>query len=161
MHQCYCSNVFFACNSSDQIYKKKQCIFCNSLNRIYEIVEYLIFKIPDDFSGFKLYLDMTASQNVKPWSIPWTSLSPQADPYPPSIPKRKWSRPIHKSGSPRADPYPNFDATSYIYYIQGICCVLLCSESPLRLDIHRAQDTFIFIAIPTAWSSATMSEVSW
>ena len=57
-----------------------------------------------------IYTYMDASQNA------------QADPYPEptglsiprSIPKPRWSRPIHTSGSPRADPYPNFDATSYI-----------------------------------------------
>ena len=45
---------------------------------------------------------------------PIHTLNPQADPYPRSIPKRRWSRPFHTSGSPRADPYPNFDATPYI-----------------------------------------------
>ena len=35
---------------------------------------------------------------------PIHTLNPQADPYPRSIPKPKWSRPIHTSGSPRADP---------------------------------------------------------
>jgi len=40
---------------------------------------------------------------------PIYTLNPQADPYPRSIPKRRWSRPIHTSRSPRADPYPNFD----------------------------------------------------
>ena len=48
---------------------------------------------------------------------PIHTLNPQADPYPRSIPKRRWSRPIHTSGSPRADPYPNFDATPYIYIL--------------------------------------------
>ena len=47
-----------------------------------------------------VYIYMAASQNVKPRSIP----------------KRRWSRPFHTSGSPRADPYPNFDATPYIDY---------------------------------------------
>ena len=55
---------------------------------------------------------MAASQNVKPRSIPW---SHRADPYPPSIPKRRWSRAIHTSGSLGADPYPNFGATPYVY----------------------------------------------
>ena len=45
---------------------------------------------------------------------PIHTLNPQTDPYPRSIPKRRWSRPIHTSGSPRADPYPNFDANPYI-----------------------------------------------
>ena len=45
---------------------------------------------------------------------PIHTLNPQADPYPRSIPKRRWSRPIHTSGSPRADPCPNFDATPYV-----------------------------------------------
>ena len=44
---------------------------------------------------------------------PIHTLNPQTDPYPRSIPKRRWSRPIHTSGSPRADPYPNFDANPY------------------------------------------------
>ena len=44
---------------------------------------------------------------------PIHTLNPQADPYPRSIPKRRWSRPIHTSGSLRADPYPNFDATPH------------------------------------------------
>ena len=47
---------------------------------------------------------------------PIHTLNPQADLYPRSIPKRRWSRPIHTSGSPRADPYPNFDATPYCVY---------------------------------------------
>ena len=42
---------------------------------------------------------------------PIHTLNPHAGPYPRSIPKRRWSRPFHTSGSPRADPYPNFDAT--------------------------------------------------
>ena len=48
---------------------------------------------------------------------PIHTLNPQADPYRRSIPKRRWSRPIHTSGSPRADPYPNFEATPYTLYI--------------------------------------------
>ena len=49
---------------------------------------------------------MAASLNVKPRSIPWTHRPIHT---PGSIPKRRWSRPIHTSRSPRADPYPNFD----------------------------------------------------
>ena len=44
---------------------------------------------------------------------PIHTLNPQADPYPRSRPKCRWSRPIQTSGSPRADPYPNFDAQPY------------------------------------------------
>ena len=47
------------------------------------------------------------------YKAPIHTLNPQADPYPRSIPKRRWSRPFHTSGSPRADPYLNFDATPY------------------------------------------------
>ena len=71
---------------------------------------------------------MATSQNVKPrWN-------PQADPYPRSIPKPKWSRPIHTSGSPRADPYPNFDATPYVYiYFEqnNAACCLCCWSTRL------------------------------
>ena len=56
---------------------------------------------------------MTASQNAKPRSIPWTHRPIHTpDPYQNA---GRWSRPFHTSGSPRADPYPNFDATMCIY----------------------------------------------
>ena len=52
---------------------------------------------------------------------PIHTLNPQANPYPRSISTRRWSRPIHTSGSLRANPYPNFDATPYIYnYIYNV-----------------------------------------
>ena len=60
--------------------------------------------------------EMAASQNIKPRSIPWTHRPIHT---PRSIPKRRWSRPIHTSGSPRADPYPNFDATPNIIKYQN------------------------------------------
>ena len=65
------------------------------------------------------------------WKAPIHTLNPQADPYPRSIPKRRWSRPIHTSGSPRADPYPNFDATPYMYIMKSldldVCWWIWCS----------------------------------
>ena len=53
------------------------------------------------------------------YKAPIHTLNPQDDPYPRSIPKRRWSRPFHTSGSPRADPYPNFDATPYVFVFES------------------------------------------
>ena len=79
---------------------------------------------------------------------PIHTLNPQADPYPRSIPKRRWSRPIHTSGSPRADPYPNFDATPYIYiiyiYIFIILSVCVIYAHTLHTDTHTL---YIYIYI--------------
>ena len=89
-------------------------------------------KLPEGISFYHFVGNMTGwwFQTEKSWKIyllvstfdkhivekskckaPIHTLNPQADPYPRSIPKRRWSRPFHTSGSPRADPYPNFDAT--------------------------------------------------
>ena len=69
------------------------------------------------------------------WKAPIHTLNPQADPYPRSIPKRRWSRPIHTSGSPRADPYPNFEATPYIYNILYIWVVIYVDYDRLCIVI--------------------------
>ena len=66
---------------------------------------------------------------------PIHTLNPQADPYPRSIPKRRWSRPIHTSGSPGADPYPNFDATPYIH---------------IYIYIHRHMDNIYIVNHPSS-----------
>ena len=82
---------------------------------------FMIFMQFDVFNG-KIYIYIYGCKSK--YKAPIHTLNPQADPYPRSIPKRRWSRPIHTSGSPRADPYPNFDATPYIYiyiyYIAGV-----------------------------------------
>ena len=49
---------------------------------------------------------MTASQNVKARSIPWT----HRPIHTPDPDQNAGDPPIQTSGSPRADPYPNFDA---------------------------------------------------
>ena len=69
----------------------------------------------------KMELDILYGYESK-CKAPIHTLNPQADPYPRSIPKRRWSRPFHTSGSPRADPYPNFDATpnTYVWFMCGI-----------------------------------------
>jgi hypothetical protein len=59
------------------------------------------------------------------------------------IPKRRWSRPIHMSGSPRVDSYsyPNFDATMrnsiklYIYIYTYILWISQRTRS-LCISIH-------------------------
>ena len=64
--------------------------------------------------GYWVYWESKSYGCESKCKAPIHTLNPHTDPYPRSIPKCRWSRPIHTSGSPRADPYPNFDANPYV-----------------------------------------------
>ena len=87
-----------------------------------------------------MYLSIYLSGCESKRKFPSHTLNPQADPYPWSILERRWSRPIHTSGSPRADTYLNFDATPSILRMVNMISLQYSGRAQLpRLDQQCCQ----------------------